>query len=100
MNDIPIHVYAFFGGIAINLINLTELRNMPRLSRPETFSDPIYVLWFFGMPILGSVLAYAYQMSEISLTPIIAINVGASAPVILKSFAAAFPSQIEKRRTS
>jgi hypothetical protein len=36
-------------------------------------------------------------MSGNNLTPIIAINVGASAPLILKSFAAAIPQNAIRR---
>lgn len=97
MNELFIPLFAFFGGIAINILSLTELRNIPRPDRPETFSDPLYSLWFFGVPLLGGMLAYAYQISGSNLTPIIAINVGASAPLILKSFAAAIPQATTRR---
>ena len=84
-------LFALFGGFAINMISLTELRNIPKTERPDTFSDWIYCVWFFGIPILGGLLAYAYQNSGIELSPILSINIGASAPLILKSFAKAAP---------
>ncbi|MBN2519050.1 MAG: hypothetical protein JXB17_00975 [Bacteroidales bacterium] len=43
------------------------------------------------IPIIGSLLAYAYQYSGIELSPILSINIGASAPLILKSFAKVVP---------
>lgn len=91
MADFIFPLYAFCGGIAVNLISLTELRSIPKTQRPQTFSDWIYCLWFFGVPIVGGFLAYAYQNSSINLSPILAINIGASAPLILKSLAAAAP---------
>ena len=90
-------LFAFFGGLAINFLSLTELRTISRPDRPETFSDWIYSLWFFGVPLLGSVLAYAYESSDVNLNPILSINIGASAPLILKSLAAVVP-QIGTRR--
>ena len=84
-------LYAFLGGIAVNLLSLTELRSIPKPKRPETFSDWIYCLWFFGVPIVGGFLAYVYQNSDVSLTPLLAVNIGASAPLILKSIAAVAP---------
>ena len=91
MAELIIPLYAFFGGIAVNLLSLTELRNIPKPQRPETFSDWIYCLWFFGVPVIGGFLAYAYQNSSMNLTPLLSINIGASAPLILKSLAAAIP---------
>jgi hypothetical protein len=91
MADFIIPLYAFLGGIAVNFISLTELKNISKSQRPETFSDLIYCLWFFGVPLVGGFLAFAYQNSSVSLSPILSINIGASAPLILKSLAAAVP---------
>lgn len=90
-------IFAYFGGISINMLILAELRNIKRSERPETFSDPIYTFWFFGIPVLGGILAIAYQMSNFNLTPLLAINVGASAPLVLKALVAAIPQSIENR---
>ena len=94
---IPSFIFAVFGGLAINIISLAELRNIPRSQRPDTFSDPLYIIWFFVVPILGGGLVIAYQMSNFNLTPILAINVGASAPSVLKAFAAAAPQSRYRR---
>ena len=82
-----VFLFALFGGFAINLLRLFELLNLPRSKRPETFHDWLYLLQFLALPILGGGLAYAYQASGTSLSPILAVNIGASAPAILKSFA-------------
>jgi hypothetical protein len=84
--------YAVFGGFAVNFLRLVELSQTPRAERPETFSDFLYVLQFLGMPFIGGVLAHAYQDSGAILNPILAINIGASAPLILKTLASAVPS--------
>ena len=83
---------AFLGGIAVNLLTLTEMKNIPKTNRPQTFSDWVYDLWFFGIPVIGAGLAWAYQVSSVSLNPILSINIGASAPLILKTLAAAAPN--------
>lgn len=84
--------FAAFGGIAIPLIGLMELHNVPKDRRPD-FRDWIYWLPFLIGPVLGAVLALVYQKSAMQITPILAVNVGASAPLILRSLAAANPFQ-------
>jgi hypothetical protein len=84
-------IFGFFGGMAVNLLRLLELVPVRRADRPDTFSDPLYVLQFVVLPLLGGGLAYAYTTSGTPLTPILAVNIGASAPLILKNFAAALP---------
>ncbi len=84
-------LFAFFGGLVVNFLALVELRHTPRSERPETFRDPLYCAHFFGLPMCGGVLALAYSGSGVALTSILAINIGASTPLILKSFAATLP---------
>ena len=90
-NDVQIIsiLLAAFGGIAINVLNLMELQRVAKDQRPD-FGDPLYWLPFFVWPILGGVLAYAYE-TETDLNAILAINTGVSAPLIIRAFAAANP---------
>jgi hypothetical protein len=91
MSEISVFLFAYFGGAAINVIRLSELYNTPKNQRPATFKDPYYLVQFFIIPIIGGILAYAYQISGQNLTPLLTINIGASAPLIIKSLAAAAP---------
>ena len=90
-NDVQIIsiLLAAFGGIAINLLNLMELQKLEKGQRPD-FRDPLYWLPFVVWPISGAVLAYAYE-TETDLNAILAINIGVSAPLIIRGFAAASP---------
>ena len=98
MTGWAILLFALAGGLAVSFLRLAELANIPKVDRPETFTNPYYVIQFFFFPLLGAGLAYTYQESGAILTPIIAVNVGASAPAILKSLASAVPP-IGTRRT-
>ncbi len=89
--------FAVFGGFAANVIRFFDLVQTPRAERPKTFSDPLYVAQFVVLPLLGGVLAFAYQSSGTVLTPILAINIGASAPLILKTLASAAPAIGQRR---
>jgi len=83
--------FAVFGGLAVNVLRLAELAHMPPAERPRTFTDPFYVLQFVALPFVGGGLAYTYQASGTILSPILALNVGVSAPLILKNLASALP---------
>ena len=83
-------IFALFGGLAIQLLSLLELRKVPKPERPD-FKDFFYWLPFLVGPILGGGLALAYIYPAGTLEPIVAINVGVSAPLILRSMAAINP---------
>ncbi len=84
-------LWGLFGGFAMRVFLLLELASVPRPQRPATFSDPLYFLQFLFVPLIGAGLAYAYQSSGTVLSPILAINIGASAPAIFRSLASTIP---------
>jgi hypothetical protein len=83
-------VIAAIGGFALNLLQLMELSKIPKERRPD-FKDWLYWLPYIGWPFLGASLAFVYSASAIELKPIVAFNVGLSAPLIIRSLAAANP---------
>ncbi len=87
-------LYAIGGGFALNIVRLAELSNVPKVDRPPTFSDPLYWVQFFGLPLVGGFLAYAHDNSGAHLSPLLAVNIGASAPAIFKSLASAIPKHL------
>ena len=89
--------FAVGGGLALNTVRLAELHTLKKVDRPNTFSDWIYCVQFFAIPFVGGFLAYAYVLDGRKLGPILAINVGASAPAILKAFASATPPPNSKQ---
>jgi hypothetical protein len=88
----PAVLFAFFGALAIKLLELAELPKIHKSQRPD-FKDWIYWVPFFVLPFLGAGLAYVYVMSGIDLKPILAVNVGVSAPLILRAMAEVNPLQ-------
>ncbi len=83
-------VFAFFGALAIQLLSLLELKNVKKTERPD-FKDIFYWLPFIVGPIIGGGLALAYIYPGDALKPLVAINVGVSAPLILRSMASINP---------
>lgn len=76
-------VAAALGGLATRLCDLLAWSNTPRNQRPDI--DRFYAIPFIIMPVLGSILVYIYLISDMQLNPLLAFNVGISAPVIVRS---------------
>lgn len=88
----PAAWYAFFGALALKLLEFTELAKIPKASRPD-LKDPVYWVAYAIMPMVGGGLAYAYVASSVEMKPMLAINVGVSAPLILRAMAQLNPFQ-------
>ena len=80
------------GGLAIDALNLMELQNIEPSKRPN-FKDFFYWLPYIAWPLLGGLLAFLYEASDTHLKPIIAFQVGVTAPLIIKAMAGAIPKQ-------
>jgi hypothetical protein len=78
--------FAFLGALGIQLLGIMELSKVPKNQRPD-FKDFIYWIPFAIHPLVGAGLAYAYVASGESLAPLLAINVGVTAPLVLKTIA-------------
>ena len=78
------------GGFAIQLLNLLELKHVPKDKRPD-LKDWLYWLPFLGMPIISGFVCYVYLSSGFQIKPILGLHIGASAPLILRAAASAIP---------
>jgi hypothetical protein len=83
---------ATVGGFSVNILQLMEYAKLPKINRPD-FKDLLFWLPYLVWPILGGILAYAYTESGIDLSPILALNVGLSAPLIFRAMLEANPIQ-------
>ena len=83
--------YAACGGLAANLLPILDLRTVKPEERPDLRSI-LYWLPFVIVPLLGAGLAAAYIQSGVGLQPIVAINVGITAPLILRAMASSPPT--------
>lgn len=82
--------FATAGAFAIKLLELAELHKLPAVERPD-LKDWVYWLPFLILPILGGGLAHVYISSNTTLSPILAVNVGVSAPLMLRAMAQVNP---------
>ncbi len=84
--------FGVLGGLLINILRLYETARLPRIDRSPVLADPIYIIFqFVVFPLIGGLMTYAYQSSGVKLTPILAINIGASAPMLIKALVVASP---------
>lgn len=86
----PSVLFAASGALAIQLIILSELRNVPRAQRPD-FGDWLYWLPFLLNPAAGILLVLAHTVGQGEIAPLLSLNIGASAPLILRSMAEVNP---------
>jgi len=82
--------FAVSGAFGIKLLELAELHKVPKVERPD-MKDWLYWIPFVILPLLGGGLAHVYISSNTILSPILAVNVGISAPLILRAMAQANP---------
>jgi hypothetical protein len=73
------------GAFCIKLLNLMELKAVAKDKRPDF--DIFFWLDFFGSPVLGGFVCWAYSASDYAIKPILGLQLGASAPLLLRSFA-------------
>jgi hypothetical protein len=90
-------ILAAVGGLIYNVLPLLELQKTPKADRPD-FKDWLFWLPFFIWPLLAGLLGFAYSSSPKpdaapAMTPLLALNVGLSAPLILRAMAQANPFQ-------
>jgi hypothetical protein len=85
-------IIGFLGGLAIDALNLMELQNIEPSKRPN-FKDVFFWLPYIAWPLLGGLLTYLYEASDTHLKPMIAFQVGVTAPLIIKAMAGAVPTR-------
>lgn len=78
--------FASGGAIAYNLLDFLELHKKPKSEWPN-FSAFTYWLAIFIHATLGGGLAYVYLSAGQTLGSIVAVNIGITAPFLLRTIA-------------
>lgn len=81
LSELEALAFGVLGGLVPELVALYRLRREPQL--PVWFKSPIYWAITLAMIAAGGGLSVLYVRSGVNLTAILALNVGASAPLIL-----------------
>lgn len=85
--DATIFVLGVVGGALAELLKWYQLRESPNL--PEYSRKPLYWIITILMMLAGGVLALVQGVD--ATKPLLALNIGISAPLILKGLAASVP---------
>jgi hypothetical protein len=73
----------FAGGVAAELVQWFGLRFSLHQKLPDWSKSWLYWIVTLLMAVSGGGLVYLYALSGTALSPILALNVGASAPLLL-----------------
>ena len=79
------------GGLAAEALQWFRIRKTLHRGVPDWAGHWLY--WFVTavMVALGGLLVFAYRSSGVQISPIVALNIGASAPLILESLIGQVP---------
>lgn len=81
----------FCGGLIVDFMQFLELQNKPKEERPnlkEFLNWFPYLVW----PCLGALLVYANYTPISKLTKLLSLQIGASAPLIIRQMSKSIPA--------
>ena len=78
-------LWGLFGGIVAELLGWFKLRHLSPEEMPHSFTNRYYWGCTISMVLVGGIVVVAYMRSGVQPNAIMAVNIGASAPLILGS---------------
>lgn len=90
MTELDGFLFGALGGFLAEVLGLFKLRH-------EADNLPAFLeTWFYwvitgAMVLSGGVLVWVYLLSDMALSPLVAVNLGASAPLIIGSLVSQTP---------
>lgn len=85
-------LYGLLGGGLAEILGLFKLRQQAAEALPQFLKSTFYWIVTIAMLCAGGGIVVVYFKSGISLNPLLAVNVGASAPLIIGSLVAQAPN--------
>lgn len=84
-------IYGVLGGSFAEMLGIYKLRREIPESRPIWLTSPFYWIITGLMILTGGALVTVYLKSGVSLNALLALNIGASAPLIVGTAAGTVP---------
>lgn len=91
MNYLEGFAWGLFGGFLAELLGFWKLRCEASETWPSWLKTKTYWVITFGMVAAGGGVVIMYLRSHIELSPLLAVNVGASAPLIIGALVSQVP---------
>jgi hypothetical protein len=91
-------VIGFAGGFVAELVGIWDHRHTAAADLPDYLKSGFYWGVVVVMSAIGAGLVWLYEDSGIKLAPFLALNIGASAPLILRQLTRSAPD-VEPGRT-
>ena len=85
-------LWGIAGGLLGQSLKVIRHAELPKEGRPALLSDPIFWGVWLLLGLLGGFFALAYVRSGVKLPPILAINIGASAPLLAEKLVSTVPA--------
>jgi hypothetical protein len=83
--------YGVLGGFFAELFGMWKLRHGLKAELPPYLRSWFYWLMTILMVATGGLLSFVYLKSGVTLSPLLAVNVGATAPLMIGSLTATQP---------
>lgn len=84
-------LYGVLGGIFAQVLGIFRLREHAPSELPAWVTSWFYWLITLFMVVAGGMLVFVYLRSGLTLQPVLAVNVGASAPLVIANLVAQAP---------
>lgn len=92
MSPIEGLLYGMCGGFFTQLFGLFKLRHEGPENLPDYLVSPFFWIISITMIIVGGLIVIIYLNSGMELNPLLSVNIGASAPLIIERLASQFPA--------
>lgn len=85
-------LYGFTGGFFVEILNMYRIRKVPADLRPPWIRTWFYWICSIAMMLCGGGLVVFYIISpDVQVSPLLGLNIGASAPLIIGALAEKAP---------
>jgi hypothetical protein len=83
----PFFWYGCLGGVVAEFMAAASVRRLDKKDRPRWVTSRFYWAWAPGFVALGGVIAWLYSSTHgVSINPLLAANIGATAPLIVEQW--------------
>lgn len=86
-------LWASASALCVKMLELTEIYKLPKLQRPNV-AEIWYWVPYLVLPAAGGFLTFIHLQSGQKISPFLAMNIGLTAPLVLRSAIERFSSKV------